>query len=125
MSTSLAIATASNSAAILAQQQAERAARVACEAMMPAYTHHGASVDQMRVYAECVDKLYPLPMATGDTIALKIAVVFLFVGVIVGAWKERNSWDGPIMGAFTGFVGVLIFEVVIFMIVAALFFLFS
>ena len=125
MSTSIAIAAAANTTAILAQQQAQQAAKVACEAMMPAYTHSGASIDQMRVYAQCVDKLYPLPMATGDTIALKIAVVFLFVGVFLGAWAKRDDWEGPIVGAFMGFAGVLILEIIIFLTVASLIFLFS
>lgn len=125
MSTSIAIASAANTQALIAQQQADRAAKMACEAMMPAYTHQGATVDQMRGYAECVSRLYPVPASGDELIALKVAVALLFIGVIGGAWAGRNDCEGPIMGAFMGFIGVLCVEFVLFLIFAGLAFLFS
>ena len=125
MSTSLALASAANAQAALAQQQADRAAKMACEAMMPAYTHQGATVDQMRGYAECVSRLYPLPTSGSELIILKVAVALLFVAVIIGAWRSWDSYDGPLMGAFGAFIAVLCAEFALFLVVAGLAFLFS
>lgn len=125
MSTSIAIATAANTQAMIAQQQADHAAKVACEAMMPAYTHQGATVELMHAYADCVNKVYPNPMSHDSLIALKIAVALLFIGMIVGAWYDRNDYDGPLMGAAKGFVIVLVAETCLFLIAAGLVFLFS
>lgn len=125
MNTSLAIATAANTQAMIAQQQADHAAKVACEAMMPAYTHQGATVELMHAYADCVNRVHPNPMFYDSVIALKIAVALLFVGMIVGAWRGRDDYDGPVMGAVGGFIFVLIAEVALFFIGAGLVFLFS
>ena len=125
MSTSIALASMANTQALIAQQQADHAAKVACEVMMPAYTHQGASIEQMHNYADCVGRLYPVAMSSDSVIWLKVAIVLLFVGAIVGAWREKNTYDGPIHGAFFGLIVVLLSEVVIFLILAALVFLFS
>jgi len=93
--------------------------------MMPTYTHQTATVDQMRNYAECVSRIYPQSASGNELLVLKIAVAFLFVGVIIGIWRGVNSYEGPIEGAFLGFAGALILEIIIFLVVAGLAFLFS
>lgn len=125
MSTSIAIATAANTQAMIAQQQADHAAKVACEAMMPTYTHQGATVELMHAYADCVNRVYPNPMSHDSLIALKIAVALLFVGMIVGAWRGHDNCDGPAMGAVEGFIVVFVAEAALFFIGAGLVFLFS
>lgn len=126
MSTSIAIATAANTTALIAQQQqAAESAKMACQAWMPNYTHSGATVEKMHAYAECVHRLDPQPTSPDGVIALKIAIVLLFAGMIVGAWRNKDTYEGPIMGAFGGVVFVLIAELVLFLIGAGLIFLFS
>ena len=126
MTTIMAIAASANTTALIAQQQAAEAARVACQAMMPGYAHHGATVEQMHAYAQCVGRLYPETMATGEAVVLKVAIVLIFVGMGVGAWLTRR--DGPgemLMGTFVGAVVIAGAELVLFLIAAALYFLFT
>lgn len=53
---------------------------------MPGYAHQTATVEQMHAYAQCVGRLYPEPMATGETVVLKVAIVLIFVGMGAGVW---------------------------------------
>ena len=125
MSTSIAIATAANTTALIAQQQAAEGAKMACQAWMPNYTHATATLEKMHAYAECVHRLYPEPMSADSTIVLKVAVALLFIGVIVGIWRGMSDYDGPIMGALAGFTIVLVAEFVLLLVGAGLVFLFS
>ena len=125
MSTSIAIATAANSQALIAQQQADHAAKMVCEAIMPAYAHWSATMEQMRIYADCVNRVYPVPLSHDSVIALKVAVALLFIGTIVGAWRGWDDYDGPFLGAAQGFILVLVAEIVLFITGAGLTFLFS
>jgi hypothetical protein len=125
MSTSIAIATAANTTALIAQQQAAEGAKMACQAWMPNYTHANATVEKMQAYAECVNRVYPQPMSPDSMIALKVAVALLFVGVIVGTWRGMNDYDGPVLGAIGGFLFVICAEFALFLVGAGLMFLFS
>lgn len=124
MSTSVAIAASANTAALIAQQQAAEAARIACQAMMPGYAHQGATIEQMHAYAQCVGRLYPEPMATGETAVIKVAIVLIFVGMGIGAWLERREYNG-LMGALMGGIVMVGVEIVLFLVASALYFLFT
>lgn len=125
MSTSIAIAAAANTTAMIAQQQAAEGAKMACQAWMPNYTHATATLEKMHAYAECVHRLYPEPMSTDSMIALKVAVALLFIGTIVGAWRGMSDYDGPVMGAMGGFLFVIVAEFVLLLVGAGLMFLFT
>ena len=125
MSTSIAIATAANTTAMIAQQQAEEGAKMACQAWMPNYNHATATLEKMHAYAECVHRLYPEPMSTDSLIALKVAVALLFIGTLVGAWRGVNTYEGPALGAMGGFVIVIVAELTLGLVGAGLMFLFT
>lgn len=125
MSTSIAISTAANTSAVIAQQQAERAMKLACEAMMPTYTHQTATVEQMQVYAKCVEKLHPEELSFGAVIALKIAIVIVLLSTAVGGYIGSRGYDGTLYGAFVGCFGSMVALFLLFLLLAALHFLFS
>lgn len=107
-STSLLIISSAQSAA--ASVAAQEAARKACAALVRGYEHDKATPPEMRAYAECARLLHPSPMTGGEAVALKGAVLFMLVAMIVGVLYEfrakdiSDTWIGHIFGGlFIGF----------------------
>lgn len=125
MSTSIAIAAAANTSALIAQQQAAESSKMACQAWMPNYTHATATLEKMHAYAECVNRLYPESMPTNDLIVLKVAVALLFIGTFIGVWRGMSDYEGPIINGLYGLCFTLTIEIVLFLIGAGLVFLFT
>jgi hypothetical protein len=84
-----------------------------CAGWMPSYTNQGASVDQKRLYSQCVQALYPEPADTSEVIWMKVAVVATILFTIGGIWwgirqvnwRERDWTDRfmlPSLGAMMG-----------------------
>lgn len=90
-----------------AATQAAAARDTACKSLMNSYEAKTATIAQAREYASCVDHLYPHDMTGAEVIFYKVAIVSIILGVLVGAWMNRNDdtfgriW-GPVAGAFMG-----------------------
>jgi hypothetical protein len=93
----------------------------ACKATVKTYKPETATVAEMRGYAECVQRLHPNDLPGGALIVVKVAIVLVLLGAVVGAWKsyrERGyfGWFDVAMGFVMGatavaailFVGVLV-----------------
>lgn len=99
--------------------------KLACDAMMPTYAHQNATVEQMQTYAKCVDKMHPQEMSFGAVIALKVAIVIVLLSTAIGAYVGSRSYDGTLYGALVGCIGSVTALFVLFLLLAALTFLFS
>jgi len=87
-----------------------------CADWMSSYTHQGATLDQKRLYAQCVQALYPAPIEDAMTIWLKVGIVLTIALTLGGIWwgmrqtrGEKDYTDkfmmvsmGATMGACTG-----------------------
>jgi hypothetical protein len=105
----------------VALAEASAAKTEACKATVKTYKPETATVAEMRGYAECVQRLHPNDLPSGAVIAIKIAIVLVLIGAIVGAWKSYKDRDyfgwfdvsmGFVMGATAVaailFVGALV-----------------
>ena len=120
MSASTAIALSANSTAIAANAVAQEASRKACLAFVRGYNHDAATVEEMREYAGCIEKLHPADPAGNDLIVVKIMILIVFAAVIGGVFYEKKykvwwseGWVGAILmgglsGAAAGVVGVVV-----------------
>lgn len=106
----VAISAAANANATAANIAAQEAARKACAALVRGYEHDRATVEEMREYAGCINRLHPTPMQPGDLMIWKVVVLVLLFGTLAGiVWQWRNEFSsGPIeavlMGGLIGFV---------------------
>lgn len=125
VATAVAIS-AATSANIAAQHAAESAARAECIAYVPTYKHAGATLEQIHYYAYCAEKLYPQPhdVDRNDVIIFKVALILIFIGAGVGAYLNRDDYDGPFIGALYGSVGMLLAEFILAIVVIVLYFIF-
>ena len=63
----------------------------------------------MREYAGCIESLYPRPVNADEMIALKVIVVVLFVGTVLGLINQvcNREFNGilssAVFGAVVGF----------------------
>ncbi len=103
--TNIAITSAANAQAAAANVAAQEAKRKACMAYVRGYEHDRATVEEMREYAGCIDRLHPESMLTeGQLVAAKCAVLFVFAWIVVGViWERRNKslsegWFGAVVG---------------------------
>jgi hypothetical protein len=90
----------------VALAQASAAKTEACKATVKTYKPETATVAEMRGYAECVQRLHPTERTGDELIAVKVVIVLVLLGAVVGAWKSYKNtvyfdwfWIG------TGFVG--------------------
>jgi hypothetical protein len=100
MSTTAALAAAASANSAVAAAQASQAARTACISYTQNYNAQHATITEAREYAACVNRLYPDPPTGAETLALKAAIVVVFLAMIVGAWVGWHE-DGPV-GVFLG-----------------------
>ena len=120
MSASTAIALSAISTAIAANAVAQEASRKACLGYVRGYTHDVSTVEEMREYAGCIEKLHPADPAGNDLIVVKIMILIVFAAVIGGVFYEKKykvwwseGWGGAILlgglsGAVAGVVGVVV-----------------
>ena len=120
MSASTAIALSANSTAITANTVAQEASRKACLAFVRGYNHDVATVEEMREYAGCIEKLHPAALEEGSLLVVKIMILIVFAAVIGGVFYEKKykvwwseGWVGAILmgglsGAAAGVVGVVV-----------------
>lgn len=109
--TTIALTTAAN-ANSAANAAAQEAARKACMAYVRGYTHDAATIEEMRSYAECIDRLHPAEMTAGELGIAKVVVMVLIAAMLAGIlWDFRTKtigggWFGHILGG--SFVGLCI-----------------
>jgi hypothetical protein len=116
MSASTAIALSANSTAIAANSIAKEAERKACLGYVKGYNHDVATVEEMREYAGCVDRLHPANFAGNDLLVVKIIILIVFATTIGGVFYEKKhrafmteSWVGAILlGGAAGFAAGLV-----------------
>ena len=120
MSASTAIALSANSTAIAANAVAQEASRKACLGYVRGYNHDVATVEEMREYAGCVEKLHPAALEEGSLLVVKIIILIIFATTIGGIFYEKKhkawlseGWVGAILmgglsGAAAGVVGVVV-----------------
>lgn len=70
-------AVAAATAAAVAAANAGRAGRQHCQQVIDAYDASQASPADMRVYAQCVERLHPEPVAVHPWIVMALAFVFV------------------------------------------------
>lgn len=124
MSASTAIALSANSTAIAANSIAKEAARKACLGHVKGYNHDVATVEEMREYAGCVDRLHPANLAGNDLLVVKIIVLMVFAITLGGVFYEKKhreflteGWVGAILlggaaGFAAGLIGVAVFYII-------------
>jgi hypothetical protein len=109
MSASTAIVLSANSTAIAANSIAKEAERKACLGYVKGYTHDVATVEEMREYAGCVERIHPANFAGNDLLVVKIMILVVFAAIIGGVLYEKKNrgfmsegWVGAIIlgGAF-------------------------
>jgi hypothetical protein len=126
MSTSLALSSMAVAQSSAALAESSRTHDALCKLTLAAYDAKSASVDEMRSYSECVQRIHPKDVEIPVPLA-KAGVAILIIALIAGAvwgWQE----DGPVMaflGALMGVLAVLTAGVVLYGILAGLLFLFS
>lgn len=106
---STAIAINAQVQANMAQQEAEAARRTACTAAMSVFNPHGASVQEMQAYAECVDLVYPKTTSAADVLLVKATIVCTILGMVIGGFTGWLDDCEPIAGMFLlGLIGGLL-----------------
>ena len=114
---SAAVVSAAASAAALS---ASRARDELCKVTIQTYQPNGASIAEMKQYAECVQRIYPDAMTDQSIIYAKGAIVLMFAAMVIGAWRMReDGWiNGVALGALVGLGSALFCEI---LLVAAFF----
>lgn len=117
-STAIAISSAQSSAALAAAAQAKR---IACEGIILNFDAKGATVEAMRVYADCVNRLHPEDLTPDQAGALKIVLALCFIGAAFGAYKgyEEDGIVSAIMFFIMGFVITGVALVIIYLLLVA------
>lgn len=113
MSTSIAISTMAATQSAAANAAAREAKEKACVVLVQSYEAKGATVEEMRSYAECVNTLHPDDLSPGAVSALKVCVLVCFGFAAFFWWRERKSWATDLFDqlamSFVGFgVGVVV-----------------
>ena len=101
VTSAVAISAAANANAAAANAAAQAAAKKACMAYVRGYEHDRATVAEMREYAGCIDRLHPQELSADAMTALKVVVVVLLAGMVIGVVRE---WRDPFRGGPIGTV---------------------
>ncbi len=125
MSTSIAISSAALASSAAANSAASAAKKTACMSYIQNYKAETATVEEMREYASCVERLHPNELSDGGIIAVKVLIVAAIVGIFIGAYQARYERDYFDKFMFC-FFGALFLPALIFlgaMLVLGVFFL--
>lgn len=129
VTTAVIASTAATNSAIAAQRAREH--EEACKTMLPSYEAKGATVEEMRVYADCVHTVHGTGegLTGGEALLLKIAIVIVLISGVVGAWHGTKAPFSSFLDVVMYFVayvlGAMAAMLVFAGLVAALHFLFS
>jgi len=100
---------------------AAHAKRIACEGILNSFDAKAATVEAMRVYADCVNRLHPEDLTPDQAGMLKIVLSLCFVGAAIGAYRgfEDDGIGMSILGFIMGFVIVGVGVIVLYLFAAA------
>lgn len=124
MSTSIAIFTAASAQAAAASAMAAMAREDACKVTLATYKPEGATVEEMRDYADCVRLIHPRDMVGNELIAVKVCILIVFACAAYGAFRPPFMYGNPdipdraigaLMSAMIGAVAILVAVLVFFM----------
>jgi hypothetical protein len=123
--TTAAIVSANTANAAAANAEAQKAAYAACMSFVRGYEHDKATVQEMREYAGCIERLQPDPRSNQELMAEKACVLFMFLAIIGGVvWQckyrtiNENLAPSVCFGFLFGFlIGAGVLSVVIFVTV--------
>lgn len=77
----------------------EEAHRQQCLVTMQSYDAATATAQQARAYAECVHLVYPGSVPPEIVLWLKVGVLAVILGPIIGAWvHEYDAVEGAMLG---------------------------
>jgi hypothetical protein len=111
MSGSLAMSSISAVNSAIAAEQARQAKEAACTITIQQFNAKGATVEEMKSYAECVQTLYPDATyinSPGMKVSLGFVIGCVLVGIMLGL-HERDNIEGVLLRAFFSMVGGLVF----------------
>lgn len=115
MSTTAAMASISASNAAISSAAAHRAKVSECHVVIGAYDSHGATVQEMQQYADCIDTVYPKEFTGEETAILKALFVSAIVGAVVIGWREsRKRYSDFSYCFFMSLVGFILTPTAIF-----------
>jgi hypothetical protein len=95
MSVSVSIAAGAAAQSAAANAAASHARKVACMKFVQGYQNDTATTAEMREYAECVGRLYPNPMSSNETLALKASIVIVLLAMVAGLIFGHQDRYGP------------------------------
>jgi hypothetical protein len=113
----MSVSGAAAAISVMAAAEAHAARVQACTASMRGFANDGATVAEIRQYADCANVMFPQPWSDGAILATKLAIVLLFAGFIVGAvhgW--RKGYGGLGDAFFDGLGGLLVVIVGLLMV---------
>lgn len=91
-----------------ANAKASEAARAACMTYTQQFTSASANIDEMRQYASCVGRLYPAASSGQDLLTLKVGLIIVLIGVVVGVYRtSRESYPDVEDYFLNGILGCL------------------
>lgn len=98
VTSTVAISAAANANSAAANAAAQAAAKMACMAYVRGYEHDRATVEEMREYSGCIDRLHPQELSADVMTGLKVVVVVLLAGMVIGVVREwRDSFRGGLI----------------------------
>lgn len=117
-----------NTQSIHAQSQAREAKTLACKGVVDSFDSKTATVEQSQDYARCVNHLYPDQLSDGQTLILKVVIVFCLFCAAFGArhfWKEDYHWFSATLGFFIGICGGVAAVLILAGVIISIGFLFT
>jgi len=127
---SVAVTTAATTASIIASQNAQREHERKvheCSLYVEGFEHNQASVEQIQLYTECAELLYPQPMSEQNSVVGKVCVAALILSLVIGiiyGWRD-NGFEGAALFGFIFPVGLVAILFVIALVLMGVGFLLS
>lgn len=117
-----AISAGANAQSAAAMAEAHEAKVKACEAIIQNFDSKGATIEAMKLYADCVQFMHPDDLTPDEVYLLRLAVVICFAGAVAAAvysFKKDNSIPLCVIGFVCGFfvtgVSIFIFSLLVYM----------
>lgn len=111
-----AMAAISASSAATSSAAASRAKTEACKITTSQFDNLTATTQGKQAYADCIEHLFPSPMAASQVFAIKLCIVIVFAALLVGLFRgfreEGLGFDmlmtalGHVLAALTGIVAI-------------------
>lgn len=107
MSTSVAIASASLA---VSASNSRTIKEMECKNFISIFNNSSSTIADKQYYSECINLIYPQPMAEMQIFFLKLLFFLAIVGLVIGLYKAykkyNNEWIDYIAYGFMGFMGL-------------------